>query len=453
MKYTQKFTGLLLLFLVIMSCDTNNEVTGYDRANYDYELPQSFSITENATAATDNSFEVTYTPTAVGTGYYVVLPGGSSEPTSTQVHNASVSGILQSGNFEVDATTPISLTVDSDIYGGYDYDVYAIHKSSDDFISETVTMLSTTTIDTMDPEFLRDSSNPAFETGDNNPFGNVTLNFSEPVFYQGGDITFTGYFTGRTIVVNEPADITMSGLNQVITEHGTFAQDDFMIVSWDEGTFKDISGKSVAALSGFNYYFKTRLFTLAEQTYLMQGNYNYSTTFWGGLEGFYNGLFANPDLDFPASSGEYELVLDPEDADGLTLLGFNLFKGFASLGEPEYIKFKLSDDTQLAEMENRQPSAITAGEPTEWGHYSFFGMNFPGFWDLEAGTIEHWNTLYGVDSGSAIDDIDYIYTRINSTYDKNQNVSSQELKAKSAKRKQDILNGKTKQYKNAVLAY
>ncbi|SDX10974.1 hypothetical protein SAMN05444411_103115 [Lutibacter oricola] len=447
MKNLLKYILLPSLLLVFMTaCNTGEEID----VNYTPKVYANASSLEvTITDATDNAFNVNFTAAEEGVVYYALQLSDDSAPDAESIIRRDSGSML---NEKADLTEAVTFTreVTEAIYGAYDYTVYAVMTSVDG-VPGNVVMANVVTPDTMDPEFLRDASSPAFETGDNNPFGDVSLMFSEPVFYQGGDITFTGYFTGRTIVVNDPAALTMGALSQTITEHGTFAQDDFMIVSWDEGTFKDNSGKSVAALTGFNYYFKTRLFTLAEQAYLMQGNYNYETVFWGALEGFYNGLYTNPALDFPESTGEIELVLDPEDAEGTTLLGFNLFKGFASIGEPEFLKLKVSTDGELAEIDN-QASAITAGEPTEWGHWSFFGTMYPGFWDFDAGTIEHWNTLYGADSGSAIDDIDYNYTRIG-TWDKKKSTSLQELKAKSAKRKQDILNGKSKEYKNAVLAY
>ncbi|MCF6279545.1 MAG: hypothetical protein L3J14_04275 [Flavobacteriaceae bacterium] len=304
-----KINKLLILSLAIIftySCDTTND-SGYEPANY--ISPQNFDL--NVTASTDTSFDFTYTPTDLGKGYYIVLLSSSPAPTSTEVHNASVSGILKSGNFDLLDTSTISTTVTDGIYGDYGYSVYAVHKSVDNFISETVKVASVTTPDTMDPVFLRDSSDPAFQSGGINPFAEVTFNFSEPVFYQGGDITFTGFATGRVITVNDASVLSMSGTTITVNDHGTFAQDDFIIMTWADGTFKDNSGKNVAALSGFSHYFRTREFNAPEAAFLMQGTYNYTTTFYGGLEGFYNGLFGAFPTDFIPSSGQFELVLDP----------------------------------------------------------------------------------------------------------------------------------------------
>ncbi|AOW21786.1 hypothetical protein [Urechidicola croceus] len=439
MKIINKILGIVLFSLLVASCDTTNE-SGYVPAIY--ELPQTFQLTTDM--ATDNSFDIVYTPSAVGKGFYVVLPTGSPEPTSTDVHNGTVAGSLQAGSFDITDMTPISVTADSGIFGSYSYDVYAIHKSTDDFISERVSKATVTTPDTMDPIFLGDSSNPSFQATGNSPFGPVTFNFSEPVFYQGGEITFTGYFSGREVTFDDMDQIASSGTGATVNDHATFPQDDAILVSWEEGTFKDLSGKSVAALGGFDFYFWTRLFTLPEMAYLMQGTYSYETVFYGGLEGFYNNLNATYPGSFLQPTGEFDLVLDPSDPEGLTLLGLNLFSGFADLGlpdEPQTLQIKLGADGELQEVPFA-PSVITAGEATSWGPWSFFGTNYPGFYDFEAGTIDHWLTLYGDDSGGAVDDIDYYYTRIG-TWDRSAS-DLEDLRERNAQLKSEITNGRTR---------
>lgn len=417
-----------------------------------YKLPQNFDL--SIVSTTDISFDFTYTPNEIGRGYYIVLPSSAPQPTSTQVHNANVSGIIDSGSFDLLNTNPINVTVSSGIYGNYDYTVYAIHKSTDNFISETVKSASLTTPDTLNPVFLGDSSSPAFQSGGINPFNSVTFNFTEPVFYQGGDITFSGFSTGRVITINNAADISMSGTTITVNNHGTFAQDDFIIVTWADGTFKDNSGKNVAALTGFSHYFHTRLFTSAEAAFLMQGTYTYTTTFYGGLQGFYNFLNATYPNTFIPTTGQVDLMLDPSDPTGVTLLGINLFSGFASLGlpdEPQTLQIKFGQNGIFGSIgalvdAPRVPSVITsAGQPTAWGSWNSAVTGVPGspgLYNVDSGQITHWMSLYNVTTGALVDDIDYNYTRIG-TYARNSS-SANNLISRVQELKDAHLNGRVR---------
>ncbi|MEE9408752.1 MAG: hypothetical protein V3V28_11835 [Polaribacter sp.] len=426
----KKFFGLLALATLLYACDTTNE-SGYIPAVY--ESPTTFTITEDATASADNSFVVTYSPSSKGEGYYAVVPSGTAAPSSTAVHTGN--GFQQAGNFSVDGSTPVAITVDNKIYGAYTYDVYAIHKSADNFISETVTKLTVTTPDTADPVFLRDDAATApahnVQPGANSPFRALNLVFSEPVFYQGGDVTFEGFFGGRIINVNGAVNFVTSGTSIVINDHGTFAPDDAILVTWGPGTFKDKSGKDVAPLTGFGYYFWTRAFTIAEQAKLMPGQYDYSTVWYGGLSGFYSGLFTgNPGVFLP-DTGTYEITADASDATGHTLSGINLFSGFLGgfgLPEPQTLPIYIdpATDGALGEYPSPVSSVITAGQPTSWSHYEgFFGPN-PGFYNFGTGNITHYLSLVGDTSGTAIDDIDYIYTRIG-TYARSRDAKSMSM--------------------------
>ena len=408
----KNFIGILAFATLLSSCDTTNE-SNYTPAAY--VAPASLTLTENATATKDTIFEVVYTSSSLGEGYYAVVASGTTAPTPTEVYSGT--GFIKSGNFSVDGTTQKTITVDSDVYGAYSYDVYGIHKSTDNFISETVTKLTVVTPDTAAPVFKGGTSSPSFTSAGNSPFAPVTFNFSEPVLYQGGDITFTAFNSERTITVNAADALTMNGPNVTVNTHGTFEQDDFIIVTWAEDTFKDNSGKSVAALSGFAHYFKTRLFTAPEAAALMVGTYNYETVFYGGfLEGFYT---ANAPLFLP-SSGEFKLELDPSDATGTTLLGVNIYSPLANYGyfANENLKLKFGAAGALEILDEAQGAnglgewAGTTADVT-WGPYIANAVTaLPGFYDVTSGNITQYLSLLVKDTGFIIDEMDYNYTRV-----------------------------------------
>lgn len=416
MKNIKIILMICITSVLFYACDTTNE-SGYVPAVY--TSPATFTITEDATATADNSFVFTYTPSSTGKAYYVVVPAGTAAPSATQVHRGGDS-FQQSGSFNVDGSTSVNVTVDSNVYGAYTYDVYAIHKSTDNFISETVTKLSVVTPDTAAPMFLRDDSNPAFTAAGISPFAAVTLTFSEPVFYQGGNISFKafdgGSGMGREIIVNSASALSKSGASIKVNTHGTFAQGDFIIVTWADGTFKDKAGKNVAALSGFSHYFSTRAFTAPEAAALMVGTYNYATVFYGGfLEGFYTN---NAPLFLP-DTGQFELKLDPSDATGRTLLGINLYSTLPNYGfpHPANLKIKFGAGGELAILDTEQSAdsfeTFNGGFVSNWKHYvASITTPLPGFYDVEAGTINHWVSVVVASTGGAYDDMDYNYTRI-----------------------------------------
>jgi hypothetical protein len=406
MKNIKNILMICVASIFLYSCDTTNEA---DYLPENYILPTTLTLTE--TEAADTSFDVSYTSSSLGKGYYVAVPSGTDAPTATQVHSGS--GFMQSGSFDVDGITATSITIDTDIFGGYVYDVYAIHKSEDNFISETVTKLTVTTPDTEDPTFLGETSSPAHRSGGNSPTAAVSLNFSEPVFYQGGDITFTAFTSDRTVIVNTASALSKSGTNISIDTHGTFEQDDIIIVSWSEDTFKDNAGKSVAALTGFSHYFGTRVFTAPEAAALMVGLYNYEAVFYGGnVQAFYDG---NAALFLP-KTGQFELKLDPTDPTATTLLGINVFSplnNYGDYGAPSNLKIKFGAEGALAVLDTPQNCGIPFGVDTIWLHYNDSAtVTNPGAYNVTTGQIAHYLTAVVKDTAYRIDDLDYVYTRI-----------------------------------------
>jgi hypothetical protein len=427
MKKIYNIVLLSIVSILMYSCDTTNEA---DYTPSTYIAPASFTLEENTASTTDNNFVITYSPTASGKAYFAVLPGNSAAPTSTSVHAGN--GFQHAGNFDVDGTTPVDINVEGNIYGNYTYDVYAIHKSDDNLISETVTKLSVTTPDTEKPAFLGDDSSPYFEQGSVNPFAPVTFTFSEPVIYQGGDITFTAFSSNRTVIVNDASALSANGKSISVDTHGTFEQDDFIIVTWDEGTFKDNADKSVDALTGFTHYFKTRPFTAPEAAALMVGTYNYEAVMYGGsIDNFYT---PNAALFLPTTGG-FELKLDPSDASGTTLLGVNIFSPLNNFGftAPVNLKIKFGQQGELAVLDELPTSGIPFSniDSVTWRHYALDATTIlPGFYDVTEGTINHYLSLVVTDTGAAIDDIDYNYTRVG-TYAKSTSKLRKELKVRN----------------------
>ncbi len=352
-----KLSFLLLGFAIVMACTSPEGETNYIPA--EYVSPQSFSIEIDAASLTETSSELIYTSTVTGKGYYVVTAASSGIPTSTQVHDASASGILQSGNFAVDGSTPVVTVLDANLDPGYPYNVHAIHKSIDDFISEGIVSASFTTPDDTAPELLTGDSNPAHGSEGSSPFlSSVTFAFSEHVFYQGNDITFNGFFGGSEVVFTaSDLDPSSAGGGTSITFNTSVqwsTERDAFVGSFDEGTFVDNVGNPIAELSGFSYFFYTRDFTFIEIIGMnLTGEYDYT-------------IVDNSGTVPVLSDGVYNVV---QDGDEITVInGIATAVGFTN----EHVLRVQNDDDgdgigYLFLVENPQPSIYSAGgTPLYW---------------------------------------------------------------------------------------
>ena len=140
-----KLGFLLLIFTVILSCESPEGETNYKDATATYEYPAG--ITLGLDFIGSDSFQFTVNIAGAGEAYYVVVEGGSDAPTSNDVLGGTADGLIQSGNFDLDGS---STTIDiQNLCNGSTYDVYAVHFTSDSFLSEGIftTSVTTSTLD------------------------------------------------------------------------------------------------------------------------------------------------------------------------------------------------------------------------------------------------------------------------------------------------------------------
>jgi hypothetical protein len=134
-----KIGFLLLLFAIVISCESPEAETNYTPASYEY--PAGITLVSNT--KTNSSFQFTYSNSGGGEGYYVVVEGGSDAPTSDEIFKATGAGLIQSGDF---ALTGESVTISiNDLCDGTTYDIYAVQMTSDNFLSENPEKISVTT--------------------------------------------------------------------------------------------------------------------------------------------------------------------------------------------------------------------------------------------------------------------------------------------------------------------
>jgi hypothetical protein len=87
---------------------------------------------------------LTYTNSGQGEGYFVVVEAGSEAPTSNEVFDATADGLITNGSFDL-MGEPVIVTVDENLCSSSSFDVYAVHFTTDSFLSDSTakTTLST----------------------------------------------------------------------------------------------------------------------------------------------------------------------------------------------------------------------------------------------------------------------------------------------------------------------
>lgn len=457
-NYFKKFIYFSTVALLLASCDQKEDI---DYTAKVYEVAGELTVqllSPTVDPVThlpkiDRTIDVNFSSSKEGILYYAIDRATAVTPSASDLVN-SRTGLTFDNKISLSSNETISLRIDDTyietinktptndiIYGGFEFAVFSVMASKDGILSEVKKTVFTTPNNSENPVFLGNASNPSFESAGINPFAPVRLAFNEPVFYQGGDIKFTAFNSGREIIVNDASDLSLTAASINVNTHGTFEHDDFIIVTWDAGTFKDIEGNNVASLSGFSHYFRTRLFTAPEAAALMVGTYNYETVMYGGsIENYYT-----PRAQFfLPRNGTFELKLDPSDPSGSTLLGANLFSPLNDfdITAPENLKIKFGADGRLAILDEKQLCGIPFNVSTTWIHYSS-GLTtaLPGFYSVTNGTINHYLSLTVTDTEMAFDDIDYNYTRIG-TFAKSTPQLQKELRERN-----QLIQGKIEQHK------
>ena len=388
MKRILKNISLLALIVgIVFSCSDDDN-------NYDVKvLANSSSLTLSATTDFDvdgvtpveSSFRVNFTAAGDGLAYYAVFPGGTGSPSIETLIRQTASSFGE-GKVSLTAGTTETIVFSDGVRPGYSYDVHAVMTSVDGKASLGMRMASFTTPDTTVPLFLPETSIPGHETGEYTPFGlNLTLNFSEDVFYQGGDITLTGFFDGAVVVLNEEnlasqAGVTYGSSNVFFSTNELLGIDDFMLVSFDAGTFADNVGLEVAAVGGFDYYFKIRDYTFEEE---IESN----------LTGLYDWtLVQNIFLPGFPEAGQYEVTSNGDEITVINALAW-------ALGEDNEHVLRVENDDDgdgvgyLFATEIAQESS-----PGFWGQFFDFSLYWQpyfndtvtaqaGFYDFNTGEI------------------------------------------------------------------
>lgn len=140
MKILKNILYLFAITLVVVSCDTNDEVTGYDSTselyNYEFVPKGDYTVAIDAASVTETSFNVVATSTESGTIFYMISDASATAPSNEAVHAA--------GN-SIDITENSTATFNVDggaLFAPADFTVYTVFKNEGNFISESISSLS-----------------------------------------------------------------------------------------------------------------------------------------------------------------------------------------------------------------------------------------------------------------------------------------------------------------------
>ena len=414
MKNILKNIGVLALIVgLIVSCAENFQDIDYTPKNNaaasSLDLSTSNDLDVDGVTVLESSFRVNFSSAADGVAYYAIYPGGSGSPDVEGIirQNASNFG---SGSAAITSGTTSTEVIGTGVNPGYSYDVYAVMTSVDG-VAGPMKMASFTTPDTTAPVFVPNESSPfgPCPCADLvSPFlTSVTLNFSEPVFYQGGDVTFEGFFDGVQVVVGAANFVasTDGSTDLTFTTSDMWGVNDFMIGTFDAGNFIDNVGLEADALGGFDYYFLTRPLTFVENIELnLTGNYDFTLA---------QGVFSG---GIPAA-GEYVVSSNGDELTVINTLA-------TALGEDNEHVLRVGDDDGsgigfLFLVPNPQRSSpgfwASNGLPAMYWHawYDYAVPSLAGFYDFNTGEFEYWLDLAdeeGYTGGWYLGDFVYNFT-------------------------------------------
>lgn len=377
----------VLAFIVglMVSCADNFQDIDYTPKEYanapSLDLSTSTDLDVDGVTVLESSFRANFSSAGDGVAYYAVYPGGTGSPDVEGIirQNASSFG---SGSVNLTNGTTSTEIIDNGVNPGYSYDVYAVMTSVDG-IAGPMRMTSFTTPDSTNPLFLPDASSPGLFAAGISPFlTSVTLSFSEPVFYQGGDITFDGFFEGSQVVLGSANFVasTDGSTDLTFTTTDMWGVDDFMIGSFDAGTFVDNVGLEVEALGGIDYYFSTRTLTTEEKIELyLSGPYDYT------IDDFSGTVPVVPD-------GQYTVI---QDGDKITVLN-GIATAVAGPINEHVLRVENDDDGDgfgfLFLEPNPQPSIYNAGgTPLYWHPYfNYIFTGVAGEYDFNTGEFYYY---------------------------------------------------------------
>jgi len=238
----KKILAILSLAVVVVACKDM-----YGPASESTDTVEATAISLTVTNVTDESFDVTLSPSSEALYYsYVVMQSAEAEELDPAlVYSLSYSGV-EEGIFKYSDKPKVTFTV-TGLKPNTAYQVYAVSSSSTGVPSE-VAVKSVLTSDGVNPAIAKASYDDETCT--------LTLGFSEAVSYVEGKAITVKYYAGQLDDILEDVPVgtgtvdkvSVSGNTAEITFSGVPAGA-HVSVSYEDGAFADAVGNPIDALT------------------------------------------------------------------------------------------------------------------------------------------------------------------------------------------------------------
>jgi hypothetical protein len=236
MKYITH-VGIFVLALVVVSC---TEFEEYSSKSFG----SGPTITLAQVSVQDSTFTISATSSADGYVSVILLSGSGNTPPEDpeDLATGNISAMAYQSK-PVTASTAKNFTFTGLVQDAA-YEVMAVAANKEGKYSE-VSTLPVGTDDTYPPELMETSPPVGYD-----PVlpvdGSVDLIFDEPVVYDDTkDLTFTEFYDKQDVVAGS---VTVSGNTATVTLGEDLTYRDYVLLSYPEGAFTDLSGNPVAAM-------------------------------------------------------------------------------------------------------------------------------------------------------------------------------------------------------------
>ena len=250
-NYILALIALFVLAIGFSSCEEEDDYT----TDYNTGTPPTVTLTVVADSTNDFGTYINVSTNQDGIIWWAAVP--ASEEASPEGYEFVLDEIdnYTSGHIEVGASTDSLFHVD--LFQGNAYTIYAVATNAAGQSGDVVSSAVTTT-DESAPYVAAYS--PAFQSAGVEINTETVLTFNEPIkeYVEGKVVELWGYNSSYDEIITSD-NIIISG-NTVTIKHSTlYPYNDFIIHNIDEGAFLDYSGNGSVAISGFSYYYKTKV--------------------------------------------------------------------------------------------------------------------------------------------------------------------------------------------------
>jgi hypothetical protein len=236
-KYFKPIGLLVVLALMVVSC---TEFEEFQSKTYG----SGPTITLAQVAVQDSTFTVSVTSSADGYASVILLPGtGNTPPEDPEDLATGNLNAMAYQSKKVTANTAKNFTFTGLVQDAA-YEVMAVGTNLDGKYSD-VSTLAVGTDDTYPPVLVGTSPSTGYT-----PIlpvdGSVDLIFDEPVIYDNTkDLVFREFYDAADVVAGS---VTVSGNTATVTLGENLTYRDYVLLSYPEGAFTDLSGNPVAAM-------------------------------------------------------------------------------------------------------------------------------------------------------------------------------------------------------------